>query len=279
MPGASDTYDIGTTSKEVKVVYTKSCVIGTSQEMSLTAGSGIAYINANDDNDLIISTQGSGIIRFYIDGVWRWRMSSETFYPAANNTYNIGASAATVANIYHGDNGTAYYGNSQDGAVYHDGSHFRIRANTGALYFMRGGATQWAINTGNNFQPINDNTNDVGTSSARVKTVYRVAESSSSDIRLKEILPEYTLGLDFINRLEATAFKYTNIENDKIRQGVVAQQVIEALELEGYDPEEFATIMQDSDDKLSLIYEHFIAPLIKSVQELSEEIKQLKNNI
>jgi hypothetical protein len=58
------------------MVYTKSCVIGTSQEMSLTAGSSIAYINANDDNDLIISTQGSGIMRFYIDGVWRWRMSS-----------------------------------------------------------------------------------------------------------------------------------------------------------------------------------------------------------
>jgi hypothetical protein len=275
-PGAADTYNIGGTSKEVQVVYTKSCVIGTSQEMSLTAGSGIAYINANDDNDLLISTQGSGIIRFYIDGVWRWRMSDSEFYPAADATYNIGAPAATVQHIYHGDNCCAYYGNSQDGAIYHDGTHFRIRANTGSMYFMRGTTTVWAINSGNNLQPIGDNTKDLGATTARVSTVYRVAESSSSDIRFKQLLPEYSLGLDFINGLKPTAFRYTDIENDKVRQGVVAQQVIETLERAGYDYKEFATIMTDPDGRLSLNYEHFIAPMIQAIKELSNKLEDLK---
>jgi hypothetical protein len=63
------------------------------------------------------------------------------------------------------------------------------------------------------FQPSADNSKNLGTSSRRWSTVYRVAESSTSDERLKENIIDIDYGLDFINNLRPREFTWKSWSN------------------------------------------------------------------
>jgi hypothetical protein len=144
----------------------------------------------------------------------------------------------------------------------------------------------------------------LGAASFRFVDVYAVSGSvNTSDEREKNILGDNPLGLNFINKLQTIQYKWKvaqaavkeNVFDDEgnltgereiepAREGVrtfhglSAQQVKATLDQLGVDS--FAGwVLADKDDPNSiqgLRYSEFIAPLIKAIQELSQEVADLK---
>ncbi len=117
--------------------------------------------------------------------------------------------------------------------------------------------------------------------------------SRSSDIRLKRNVESTTLGLDFINDLRPVKFQWKpsyevpkemtteyHKENQKdldyISHGFIAQEVKEAIDKHG-DTTFGGWHVDKVDNETQRVKKNmFIMPLIKAVQELSAEVKELK---
>jgi hypothetical protein len=156
-------------------------------------------------------------------------------------------------------------------------------------------------------RPMTDNDTQNGSSSRRWTRVFAVNTTiSSSDERDKLDINDSPLGLDFINDLRPVAYRWKVGEKKaiidqegkpildadgnktyEIREGVrkhyglISQEVKQAVDNSGVD--DFAGWVQDDmsdpDSHQSISYEQFIAPLIKSVQELSAEVQTLKAKV
>ena len=138
--------------------------------------------------------------------------------------------------------------------------------------------------------------------------------SASSDIRLKKNISDNDMGLDFINELDTKIYNFKsykeldksdpqishykpleygedghdgatqteddipkNLANKKgWQRGLIAQDVKATLDKYGH--ENFKGWGEDKHGVQEIYLEQFIVPLIKAVQELSEEVKILKNN-
>jgi hypothetical protein len=132
-------------------------------------------------------------------------------------------------------------------------------------------------------QPGADDTYDLGTASYRWDDVYATNGTiQTSDMRLKELITPLTLGLGFVNDLNPVSYKWKNKKEDKVDQthyGIIAQEVMETLKKHGINSiEEFGGITHGGEDEdyYGARYSEFIPMLIKAVQELSDEVKQLK---
>jgi hypothetical protein len=156
-------------------------------------------------------------------------------------------------------------------------------------------------------RPMTDNDTQNGSSSRRWTRVFAVNTTiSSSDERDKLDINDSPLGLDFINDLRPVSYRWKVGEKKaiidqegkpildadgnktyEVREGVrkhyglISQEVKQALDDSGVD--DFAGWVQDDlsdpDSHQSISYEQFIAPLIKSVQELSAEVQTLKAKV
>jgi len=83
-------------------------------------------------------------------------------------------------------------------------------------------------------------------------------------------------GLNFINKLRPGKFKYTKElnSNNKINFGLKAQDINDVVDFDEYDI--VKTTKLNGKEYYIVDYIQFIAPLIKSVQELSEKIRVLE---
>ena len=126
--------------------------------------------------------------------------------------------------------------------------------------------------------------------------LYSGTTSITSDIREKTNIENSDLGLDFINMLRPVKYKMINgikkefdtegniIENlpgTRWHYGLIAQELKEILDSYSLDSamwsiEDFET---NPDGKQAISYNQIVSPLIKAVQELSENIEILKNKI
>jgi hypothetical protein len=107
--------------------------------------------------------------------------------------------------------------------------------------------------------------------------LYANGTIQTSDKRLKENIEDSDLGLEFINKIRPVSYKYINDKQDgKTKYGIIAQEVQEVLKES--NNEDFAGI-KDSDEYLGADYNQFVAPLIKSVQELTEMVKSQQKEI
>ena len=125
----------------------------------------------------------------------------------------------------------------------------------------------------------------------------------SSDERMKESINPSALGLDFINALTPVSYKWRDTERvipatvdidnkgvettieEKIEKtehtrthyGLIAQDVLSVLDDAGVGAEGFGGYCYTGKrDQHGLRYNEFISPLIKAVQELSAQVKALK---
>ena len=118
----------------------------------------------------------------------------------------------------------------------------------------------------------------IGNSSATTVGGYG-AWSNYSDIRLKEnIIYKNDLGLEFVLKMKTASYNYTDDENKRRRDGLIAQDVQQALqELDA----EFSGLVVDDDEMktLNLSYSEFVIPLINAVQEQQAMIEELKKEI
>jgi len=138
----------------------------------------------------------------------------------------------------------------------------------------------------------------LGSSSFRWNYVYSAHSAiNTSDERTKNNIQPTPLGLNFINSLKPVSFKMNqgtvkgvmNANNEiepqiipgtRTHFGFIAQDVKSALTAVGIDPSTAAiwTLDDPSDpnSRQGLVYDYFISPLVKAVQELSAEIQTLK---
>jgi Chaperone of endosialidase len=128
------------------------------------------------------------------------------------------------------------------------------------------------------------------------------SSASVSDERLKKDIEPLDVGLNFIETLNPVKFKFINgdgsylqdahgmtmiedgeepevVFRDGVRThyGLIAQQVKAASDTITED--DFAGWVHTEDDVQMLRYDEFIAPLIKAVQELSEQNRELREEI
>ena len=117
--------------------------------------------------------------------------------------------------------------------------------------------------------------------------------SHSSDIRIKKDISDNELGLDFINGLRTVSYKkkapseypkefkgYDPNETERknpnrIHYGFIAQEVKEAMDKVGHS--NFPMWSENKDSMQELAEAELITPLVKAVQELSEEMEKLKS--
>lgn len=124
----------------------------------------------------------------------------------------------------------------------------------------------------------------IGSTNGRFSTIFLVNQPDvSSDKRLKNNIQDTDIGLDFINSLKPKKFKLNDQEEDKFHYGLIAQEVEAVLDEKNIDKETFAPwVLSDSknpDSDQSLVYGEFMAPMMKAIQELSDEVKSLKEKV
>jgi hypothetical protein len=118
--------------------------------------------------------------------------------------------------------------------------------------------------------------------------------TQTSDQRKKKDIVDDSLGLDFINDLRTTKYKFkapsefpkewvshneriTKPCDDKVHHGLIAQEVKQALDNAGVDSFEGWDELPDGTQQVSR--EMFVIPLIKAVQELSTTVDELKSEL
>ena len=157
---------------------------------------------------------------------------------------------------------------------------------TVAAYFGENGA---GIYVYENVLPGTTNSYDLGWNDGGggtdydYRNIYSVnALSVSSDRRLKEDIQPANLGLSFVNDLTPVSYRWKEKHDDVMDQrhyGLIAQDVVEVLKDHGIDSlKDFGGILHSGkkEQMYKAKYEHFIPILIKAVQELSTEVKELK---
>ena len=114
-----------------------------------------------------------------------------------------------------------------------------------------------------------------------IQTVLPVLEMS--DRREKENIEPIHLGLDFVNKLNPVSYHLKSAETPRKQLGLIADEVVEALDEygEGIDKESIVyEIPKGSpNSRMAVGYTDLIAPLIKSVQELSAKVESLQSRI
>ena len=146
-------------------------------------------------------------------------------------------------------------------------------------------------------KPYGDEEFDLGESSFRFDDVYASNGTiQTSDERMKDNIKESSLGLDFINKLNPVEYKWKDYDYTKpaspegdrkeeiikrtykrTHYGLIAQEVEKVLTDSGLTTKDFAPIIYDEDaDRYGMRYTEMIGILIKGIQDLSEEIEDLK---
>ena len=119
------------------------------------------------------------------------------------------------------------------------------------------------------------------------------AWTRTSDVRKKRNIKDDELGLEFINKLRPVTHQWkpsnefpkewkeyseeNNMNLEATMHGLIAQEVKQALDDVGVDT--FSGWKERKDGSQTVSREMFITPLIKAVQELSAEVKQLKKQL
>lgn len=202
-----------------------------------------------------------------------------------NELYDMNQNVLTTSSVTHNRvrvaNGSAgapsfAFTSDTDTGFYTEGS------NQGRFYFSSYGAAKFVL-ASSTFAPIGDNARDLGTVSSsapfgRYRTVYRVAESSSSDINFKKNIDYDSLGIDFINDLTPASWNWNDVQtadDGRQWQGLIAQNVGVALLSNGFsDPVDWAGYLDEGGGSgLALNYEMFIGPIIQSVQEVDLKVE------
>ena len=140
-----------------------------------------------------------------------------------------------------------------------------------------------------NVIPFTNNTYDLGNSTYYFDDIYATNGTIiTSDRNLKSNISDSDLGLSFVNSLRPVSYKFNNIPaqidssgsilsyktGSRTHYGLVAQELSSSLSSMGKTTLDFAGITTGS--SMGLRYTELISPMIKAIQELSDEVNQLK---
>ena len=154
-------------------------------------------------------------------------------------------------------------------AVKRFGNIYSIAANLGGT-----------VASATEFYPSSDNAITLGKSGARWSQVWAgLGTIQTSDLRLKDNVEDSKLGLNFINDLRPVSFNFKN-SPASTNWGLIAQEV--KATLDNHNADFAGWVLDNPTDPTStqnLIYTEFLGPLIKAVQELSEQNQNLQQQI
>jgi hypothetical protein len=209
----------------------------------------------------------------------------------SNNTANGSGSLVLLST---GSNNTA---TGKDALTYTISSN-NSAFGKGALFSNTNGANNTAIGTdalvanttGSNNVGIGYNVTSSSTTVSNEVNIYnglvtaRFQGSASawsfvSDARDKNIISDLDIGLKFINDLKPTIFewnfRHTDLNKGKKSIGFIAQDVLASLEKNKITYSEI--VDTNNQDQFLLANAALIPFLVKSIQELTTEIEQIKN--
>jgi len=158
------------------------------------------------------------------------------------------------------------------------------------------------------WHPYGGNTNDLGTTGNRWRTVWtNNALNSTSDARLKNSIEDTDLGLEFVNKLRPVKYKNNAATSPRYHYGLIAQEMIGTLNdfnkttsdvgfiasssfsYDNEDVEKWKTepdwesrereISASMQGELGLAYTELISPMIKAIQELSDRVIYLESKV
>lgn len=175
----------------------------------------------------------------------------------------------------------------------------------GPTLFGATGTARTSLSVSDDLTPYTNNTYDLGNSTYKWNDVWATnATIQTSDLKDKRDIKDSQLGLDFINALRPVEYKWKDYtetyeqevvigydeNNEEIKTvetiettfvhtrphyGLIAQEVKAELDNLGID---FAGYIEN-ESGLGLRYTEFIAPLIKSIQELTVRVEALEGQV
>jgi hypothetical protein len=105
----------------------------------------------------------------------------------------------------------------------------------------------------------------------------QIAFSPTSDRRLKEEIVTVALGKDFVNDLNPVQYHRINNSNEDVEMGIIAQELLVVLKKHGLRKSGMVSQLKDSEQYMSVRYNDLLAPMIKALQELSQENDMMKS--
>lgn len=182
--------------------------------------------------------------------------SSAPFYSGAGT-----AGAPTYS--FSGDSNSGIFSAAADVVGISAGGTSRLQASTTAL------------------SPVTNNVYDLGSAGVAYRDVYGVnAYTTTSDARLKEDVEalDSNYGLKMVEKLSPVSFRFKQRTDERKRLGFLAQQVEQAVNDCGLVSDDVDLVVK-GEDKYMMKYDALISVLVKSVQELSNEVKELKSKV
>ena len=241
--------------------------------------SGTPHQNTANSNfwSMVSESDGGSGSRIIFEPIVSYGSSDSTINRAFIGWHNV--IWAVYSGWFSGGNGSAA---SPTHTFFSDVDTGMYRAGTNAIGWSSGGTARLIL-SGANLYPYTDDAQDFGLSDQRWDDIYATnATIQTSDLRMKENIQPTKLGLDFINDLNPITYKWKKKKEDKIdatHYGIIAQEVVETLKDYGITSlEDFAGIHNDGHGEAhyGARYTEFIPILMKAIQELSAEIKELK---
>ena len=212
-----------------------------------------------------------------------------TFYDATSAHDNTAVGYYCLQSLTTGQNNTAIGKN-----VYEDLTTGDYNTGVGGECEVSSADAQHQITLGYGLGSNGDNNFTFGKAGNRVYNNFtsNASWTRSSDERKKRNIKDDNLGLDFINELRTVTFQWkpsnefpkewdeyseeNNMDTEVVMHGLIAQEVKSALDKAGVDT--FGGWTENTDGMQNISREMFVFPLIKAVQELSKEIKKLKED-
>lgn len=215
---------------------------------------GWALSNNQKGNDNIAIGVNS-LSAFNQTGAYNIGLGSSALKGNSSGELNVGVGYEALSKNFTGYNNTAI------GA--HAGTSLGYLKNTTAIGFRASVNESNAIQLGNG---------DI------TKISGQVGFSTTSDRRYKKDIKTIPLGLDFINKVRPVEYIRKNNESNTKEWGVIAQELQQTLDEVAYKDAGVVQEGGDADKMLSVRYTDLIAPMIKSIQELTEQNNKLKRD-
>ena len=209
-------------------------------------------------------------------GTFNTTVGGYTMANGTDSSYNVAVGYGTLHTNITGDNNVAigynaghYLTSANNTIVGHTAGDEITTGDTNLVlgYAAGSGSSPFQLTTQNNRIILGSN----ATTDAYIKIDWTV----TSDKRDKTDFEEIPIGLDFVNKLKPTEFKFRKNRNTeetdgKRRYGFIAQEI---LELEGDD-----SVIIDAEQEHILKYKqsHLVPVLVKAIQELKAEVDSLK---
>ena len=181
-------------------------------------------------------------------------------------TRNVGIGERALLRLKNGENNISIGYKSSEQA-----NNISNTINLGSFVVGNGSNTATIGNSGITKVYMNDNGD---------AEIYASGITNPSDKNLKKNIVPTELGLDFINQLNPVSYEWIDKKHNKKSQGLIAQEVEETMNNLNMSKNEYSLVNYDeSNNKYGINYSELIGPLIKAVQELSNENKELKEKI